>query len=414
MLDVLDEDFWSSVNEEALLVHPVTWTHLEHDYRDVIDLLDNLTVSELNSTLWSNWSSADEASSRSNHYSTWQIALLATLAGITSLATIAGNLVVILSFIVERTIRQPTNYFIASLAVSDLLIGSVSMPFYTVYLLAGQRWPLGEMLCDLWLSIDYTVCLCSIYTVFCITIDRFCSVKIPARYRDWRTENKVLAMVAVTWAMPVFVFFTSIFGWQYFVGERTVPEGKCYVQYMEAALFNCLLQIGYFWITLVIMCALYTGIYQVVLNLSRKSDQKKKKLTTMVNMVGSALKMRTTTEEDEQNRLRIPNRNEEDDSGASDDLEMTQKQRNRKRLSSNTGSESDPSQSPGRSPVPTRRKPTQGRRKGSDICQPSNGQGGNHASSRTGRALFFGKRKNGGMKTSGGNRDTLRKALVVR
>jgi len=117
--------------------------------------------------------------------------ILGLLAGTTSVVTVGGNLIVILSFIIERNIRQPTNYFIASLAVSDLLIGSISMPFYTVYLLMGQYWPLGPMICDLWLSLDYTVCLCSIYTVFCITIDRFCSVKIPAKYRNWRTERRV-------------------------------------------------------------------------------------------------------------------------------------------------------------------------------------------------------------------------------
>jgi len=76
----------------------------------------------------------------------------------------------------------------------------------------------------------------------------------------------------MTWAVPVGVFFTSIIGWQYFVGYRSVPpgkcyvhdtpnppkgeEGKCYVQYMDEALFNCLLQVGYFWIILNAVIAL--------------------------------------------------------------------------------------------------------------------------------------------------------------
>jgi len=93
------------------------------------------------------------------NYTLPQMVVLGLLAGSTSLVTISGNLVVILSFILERSIRQPSNYFIASLAVSDLLIGSISMPFYTVYLLSGKYWPLGPMLCDLWLSLDYTVCM---------------------------------------------------------------------------------------------------------------------------------------------------------------------------------------------------------------------------------------------------------------
>ena len=71
------------------------------------------------------------------------------------------------------------------------LLGTFSMPLYTVYILSVKTWPLGEILCDLWLSLDYTACLCSIYTVFCITVDRFCSIRLPARYRMWRTERKV-------------------------------------------------------------------------------------------------------------------------------------------------------------------------------------------------------------------------------
>ncbi|KAK2159531.1 hypothetical protein LSH36_151g04021 [Paralvinella palmiformis] len=220
---------------------------------------------------------------------TWQIALFGFLAAGTILMTIIGNLIVLLSFILERNIRQPTNYFIASLAMSDLLIGVMSMPFYTVYLLSNQTWTLGSVMCDMWLSVDYSACLISIYTVFAITVDRFCSVKIPAKYRSWRTRERVLIIIALTWIIPVLLFFTSIFGWQYFTGKRTVPENMCYVQYLEEAIFSCILQVCYFWITLLVMVVLYTGIYKVALDLQRRAEVKRKKMTSLVSIAGQTM-----------------------------------------------------------------------------------------------------------------------------
>ena len=208
----------------------------------------------------------------------WLTVFLGTAACLVIIMTVLGNIMVLLSFFIERALRQPTNYFIASLAMSDLLIGTFSMPCFTIYILLDY-WPLGEIICDLWLSLDWTVCLASQYTVFFITTDRFCSVKIPAKYRNWRTDMKVRIMIAGSWIIPSLVFFISIIGWQYFVGERTVTAGTCEVQFLQNPLFTFLLTIGYYWLTLIVMIVLYVGIYRVALKLQRKANEKHKKMS---------------------------------------------------------------------------------------------------------------------------------------
>lgn len=227
---------------------------------------------------------SEEKMSDAMEYGKASVVIIVILTIVASSVTIGGNVLVLAAFYFERTLRMPTNYFIASLAVTDVLIGFFSMNSYSLYLLLGY-WPLGRLLCDLWLGLDYTLCLTSQYTVLFITLDRFFSVKIPAKYRNWRTGNKILIMIAITWVLPAGIFFTTILGWPYFSEHNHVRKSMtCHAEFSSNPMFNTILTIAYFWVTLTVMTGLYIGIYMVALRLQKKSEKKKAKVRNYLNM----------------------------------------------------------------------------------------------------------------------------------
>ena len=79
------------------------------------------------------------------------------------LITIAGNVVVCLAVGLNRRLRSLTNCFIVSLAITDLLLGLLVLPFSAFYQLSCQ-WSFGKVFCNIYTSLDVMLCTASILT----------------------------------------------------------------------------------------------------------------------------------------------------------------------------------------------------------------------------------------------------------
>lgn len=199
----------------------------------------------------------------------WQVAFIGITTGLLSLATVTGNLLVLISFKVNTELKTVNNYFLLSLACADLIIGTVSMNLYTTYLLMG-RWVLGTLACDLWLALDYVASNASVMNLLLISFDRYFSVTRPLSYRAKRTPRRAVLMIGLAWTVSFVLWAPAILFWQYLVGERTVLAGQCYIQFLSQPIITFGTAIAAFYLPVTVMCTLYWRIYRETENRARE------------------------------------------------------------------------------------------------------------------------------------------------
>uniref|UniRef100_A0A3P9JGC7 Muscarinic acetylcholine receptor n=1 Tax=Oryzias latipes TaxID=8090 RepID=A0A3P9JGC7_ORYLA len=199
----------------------------------------------------------------------WQVVLIVLLTGTLSLVTIIGNILVVVSFKVNRQLKTVNNYFLLSLAVADLIIGIISMNLYTSYLIMGY-WAMGNWACDIWLAIDYVASNASVMNLLVISFDRYFSITRPLTYRAKRTTRRAGIMIGLAWFVSFVLWAPAILLWQYFVGERTVPPNECYIQFFSEPITTFCTAMAAFYLPVTIMSVLYWRIYKETQNRSKE------------------------------------------------------------------------------------------------------------------------------------------------
>lgn len=79
--------------------------------------------------------------------------IIAFILGTIMIFTIVGNIMVIYAIFTYRPLHNVQNMFLVSLAVSDIAVAVLVMPFNVAYNLLG-KWIFGLHICEMWLTSD--------------------------------------------------------------------------------------------------------------------------------------------------------------------------------------------------------------------------------------------------------------------
>ncbi|XP_069478211.1 histamine H3 receptor-like [Ambystoma mexicanum] len=193
-----------------------------------------------------------------------------------SLTTVLGNILVIVAFAVDGSLRNHSCYFLLNLAICDFLVGSVSVPWNIPYTLTG-KWTHGRAACKLWLVIDSAVCISSVYTILLVTYDRFLSVTKAVSYsvqqRASKTTSKVFIQMGATWVVAFLVSAPAIIFWDIVVGHSSLPEATCSFEFNNSWYFLIGLSLLDFYVPFISIVYFNLSIYSNI----RKRNKKRLK-----------------------------------------------------------------------------------------------------------------------------------------
>ncbi|NP_001306156.1 neuromedin-U receptor 1 isoform 1 [Mus musculus] len=121
----------------------------------------------------------------------------------------------------NKTMRTPTNFYLFSLAVSDMLVLLVGLPLELYEMQQNYPFQLGASACYFRILLLETVCLASVLNVTALSVERYVAVVRPLQAKSVMTRAHVRRMVGAIWVLATLFSLpnTSLHG----LSQLTVP-----------------------------------------------------------------------------------------------------------------------------------------------------------------------------------------------
>ena len=161
------------------------------------------------------------------------------------LAALVGNSLVCLAFYRNPSLRTVTNYFILSLALTDLSAAVLAIPL-GVSSTVANRWITGNFGCKIEYFCGYNLTILSLLTVMTMAINRYLCVTNPVLFRNTFSEKRSTIIVAGTWTVSAVIVVVLYFisGIQFHI--VTFQPSFCFRDYLDTSgsiVFTVILQI---------------------------------------------------------------------------------------------------------------------------------------------------------------------------
>ena len=163
-----------------------------------------------------------------------------------SSVTILLNLLVIVTVVKRRDLQKLSNILLRSLAVSDLLVGVVSMPLSATVDVLVLRQMSVEHICDLDLanlSVIYFLSVLSLYHLTIIAWERNVAIRKDLQYQFLVTESLLIKLAILAWLLSL---FTDLPAFILTAIEVDIEIVRNWVIFNYALKTVCLITIAYF------------------------------------------------------------------------------------------------------------------------------------------------------------------------